>query len=344
MTALLLLSLIVQPAQDPGRITGTVRSIRTGAGLERVTVRLIGTDHTGVTNADGGYFLPSVAPGRYRITFERESAVAPVDWSADTLEVAVVTGLARTIDLFARPRTPGADVSVPANVSAAHPWERPARPSGRIHGRVRDAETGRGIVGADVRLLSTGVWAQTDATGRFTFRDVAPGKHHMETRMLSYATRHDTIALPAAAALDVDVRLATDPVRLEPIAVTVRSRYLQRTGYYARRDDSGSFGHYIERAEIEKRATTNLPDLFVTIPGALVEHREPGRRVIVFRRGVLCNPVMYMDGIRQRDTSILNDIPPLVVESIEVYNGGDAPLEYRTDSCGSIVVWTYHGG
>jgi hypothetical protein len=81
----------------------------------------------------------------------------------------------------------------------------------------------------------------------------------------------------------------------------------------------------------------------VTVPGALVEYIEPGRRAVVFRRGVLCNPAMYMDGIRQRDTSILNDIPPLVVESIEVYTGGDAPLEYGNNSCGSILVWTNHG-
>jgi hypothetical protein len=329
--------------QAPGRVLGTVRSLADGAALEGVTVRLIGTDFVGVTNADGGYLLPEVSPGRYRITFDGQPAANARDISADTLEIAVVSGLSRTIDLFARPRDPGAEVSVPADVSVAHPWDRLMRATGRIHGRVRDAETGRGVAGADVRLLSTGVWAQTDATGRFTFRDVAPGEHRIETRMLSYATRRDTIMLPPGAAVDVDLRLPTDPVRLEPIAVTVRSRYLQRSGYYARRDDTGNFGHYIERSDIEKRAATNLPDLFVTVPGALVEYIEPGRRAVVFRRGVLCNPAMYMDGIRQRDTSILNDIPPLVVESIEVYTGGDAPLEYGNNSCGSILVWTNHG-
>jgi hypothetical protein len=343
MTAALLFSLIVLPVQAPGRVLGTVRSLADGTGLEGVTVRLIGTDYSGVTNADGGYFLPGVSPGRYRITFEEVSEFA-ADWSADTLEIAVVSGLSRAIDLFARPRAPGAEVSVPADVSVAHAWDRLLQATGRIHGRVRDAETGRGVGGADVRLLSTGVWAQTDATGRFTFRDVAPGEHRMETRMLSYATRRDTIMLPPGAAVDVDLRLPTDPVELEPIAVTVRSRYLQRSGYYARRDDAVGFGHYIERSDIERRAATNLPDLFVTVPGAMVAYIEPGRRAVVFRRGVLCDPAMYMDGIRQRDTSILNDIPPLVVESIEIYTGGDAPLEYRNNSCGSILVWTNHGG
>ncbi len=343
MIALLLLSLAVLPSQEPGRVVGTVRSIRTGAGLEAVTVRLIGTDHVGVSNAEGGYFLPDVPPGRYRITFDRDAADAPADWSTDTLEVAVVAGLTRRIDLFARPRVPGAEVAIPADVSGVHPWERPVRPPGQIHGRVRDGETGRGVVGADVRLIPAGVWAQTDETGRFTFRGIAPGVHRIETRMLSYATRLDTIALSAGTAVDVDVPLAQDPVRLEPIAVTVRSPYLERTGYYARRDDASSLGHYIERAEIVKRAPASLPDLFIRIPGALIDYREPGRRVIVFRRGIVCDPAMFMDGVRQRDTSILNDIPPLVVESIEVYRI-DGPLEYRGDSCGSILVWTSHGG
>src|SRR5688500_18256360 len=50
-----------------------------------------------------------------------------------------------------------------------------AQVNGAITGRVTDAISGRGVIGARVRLLGTGQGAATDTAGRFRIREVRPG-------------------------------------------------------------------------------------------------------------------------------------------------------------------------
>lgn len=65
-----------------------------------------------------------------------------------------------------------------------------------------------------------------------------------------------------------------------------------------------------------------------------------------------CQPSLYIDGRPhadrtsngQRIVEDFNLLSPEVIESIEVYVGASAPIEFRnTDSCGAILLWTRRG-
>jgi hypothetical protein len=335
-------------AQDTlrGHVQGTVRERPSGIALVGAVVRLIGTDYTGLTNAEGGFFLPEVRAGRYRITVEHVRTTAG-ELEPDTLDVRIEPGAVAVIELFAHSRPLGPRTqprpAVRADQAGPPAAVLPDSLRGTIVGRVRDAGSGRAVSGADVLLARTGDRAVTDGLGRFTFRGAPAGRQTLEVRMLSYATRADTVDLPRGRSMEVEMLLGRDPVKLEPIQVQVRSDWLERSGFYMRRDDPGTFGHFVERNEIERRAVTDLPDLLRSVPSILVEYRGPGRKVVRMKRvttltGLPCEPLLYVDGIRMRDA--FNDIPPQIIEAVEVYDAANAPLEYGRTACGIILVWT----
>jgi hypothetical protein len=147
-------------------------------------------------------------------------------------------------------------------------------------------------------------------------------------------------------------------VALPPLEVSVRSQVLDRFGYYDRRDDPGTFGNYIERADIEKRNLISLEEAFQTVPSVVFDYIEPGRRGIRLRRAgnldggansasqAFCQPLIYLDGARvstSGPTGDLSYISLASVEAIEVYVGANAPVPWG-NSCGAVLIWTRRGG
>jgi hypothetical protein len=54
----------------------------------------------------------------------------------------------------------------------------------------------------------------------------------------------------------------------------------------------------------------------------------------------VCKLELFIDGIRMADQD-LTQIDPAVIEAVEVYEGGNGPIEYQQmNPCGVILVWT----
>ncbi|MGH7469353.1 MAG: carboxypeptidase regulatory-like domain-containing protein [Longimicrobiales bacterium] len=139
----------------------------------------------------------------------------------------------------------------------------------RLVGRVVAIGSNEAIAGAVVRV--GGIPYTTDPRGRFVIPLSAPGPIEMTVEMIGYATRTDTLK-PAPGTNDVLVQLSRTPVRLPPLSVSVRSLWLEENGFYERRMEGGSSGHYIDRAELEKRNPTFMTDLFFGVSGARVHN------------------------------------------------------------------------
>lgn len=118
-----------------------------------------------------------------------------------------------------------------------------ALPSGAIHGRVVDAETGDAV--ADVLVIAEGAdrRATSDADGRFVLADVPAGPHTLVVSIVGYAlARRDVVVEPArtlevtlplaagagAYTEQVTVRGAEEPPRASaPVEFRMRSAELQ---------------------------------------------------------------------------------------------------------------------
>ena len=236
-------------------------------------------------------------------------------------------------------------VLLPLQMFAAESLDAQQVLHGRIVGVVVDQEDGSPIEGVEVGLRGLPLVRVTDSRGRFAMESVPPGPRVLEFSHLGFRVRTDSIVLPPEETLEVKVTMTPDPIPLDPILVSVRSKVLEVNGFFRRREQ-GLSGVHLTKEQIAERRPSNLTDLFSSIPGARLANRDGVvGPVVVFPRGKLlgggsetCYPAIWLDGVLTPGME-LDQISPYSVEGIEVYQGAGAPLRFSTD-CGAIIVWT----
>jgi hypothetical protein len=152
---------------------------------------------------------------------------------------------------------------------------------------------------------------------------------------------------------------------LPEIAVTARSakpiEYAWTTRFddFFRRQQVG-LGHYISRADIDRKKPLRTPSLLHGIPGVRIRMRHMGMGgTDVWFRG--CTRIsVWVDGFKQHygvydveppfdpgqlqaaiTGALVERLFPSQIEMIEVYtNPAEMPAEFLDDSCGAIAIWT----
>jgi hypothetical protein len=217
--------------------------------------------------------------------------------------------------------------------------------NGVVSGRILDSASGQPLEGVELGLNRAKILALTDGDGRFRIDPVAPGSHVLWARRIGYRERSDSLLVPAGALLDVTMVLSTEAIELDELVVVVRSRLLERQGFY-NRQRQGYGGVFMDRAEIERQSPRATTDLFRNVPGVrVVWGGIYGARVFVNQRVTFqddglpgCVPTLWLDGIRSTMGSY-DMMRAEEIEGIEVYAGGSAPGKYN-NVCGTIVIWT----
>ncbi len=88
-------------------------------------------------------------------------------------------------------------------------------PTGRITGRVIDANTGQGISDAGVQVVGTTIGTQSGVDGRFTLSGIPAGTVTMQFRRIGYTPKTVTgLMLPSSQTLEQNVTLATAAARV----------------------------------------------------------------------------------------------------------------------------------
>lgn len=87
--------------------------------------------------------------------------------------------------------------------------------------------------------------------GRFAFDDLPTGRIAVLVESLGHQSRIIALTIEQQQTVDVVIDLATEPIEMEPISVTVRSRWIEINGFYDRRLD-GMKAYVINR----KRSST----------------------------------------------------------------------------------------
>ena len=308
-------------------ITGTVVDAVTGAPIPNVTALLHGPGFRLRTDAAGRFTFSRVPVGDYRLELSHPLYQTSV---GDFTVMRAGEFVAELMPVAA------ADDELVTGVI----------------GMVTDAEGGGSIPGAAVRVLGADAGTLTDQRGEFSLTDVPAGTLAVEFSALGYVTRTDTVRVTPGRVTNVRVGLSADPVRLDPLEVTVERREaaLQGVGFYGR--VSEGFGEFIDRETIEQRAPVQMSDLFRRIVGAEVRSGADGpfQRFIMLRGGRSegCFPRVLLDGIVVHpggdEAAAIDDlIDPEAVSGIEVYpSSTGVPMQYSgTDaSCGVILIWT----
>jgi hypothetical protein len=191
-----------------------------------------------------------------------------------------------------------------------------AQDLGRVVGRVLDAETGRGLVGAQVAVQGSAIGTLSGMEGRFILTGAPAGSRTLVVSYLGYASKHVIgVEIRAGAATSLDVALDPAAVAVEGITVSAErergttSRLLDEqrrapgvvsaiSAEQISRSTDGDAGAALQRVSgvtVQDGRSVFVRGLgerytSVSLNGARVPSAEPDRRVValdLFPAGVL---------------------------------------------------------
>lgn len=209
--------------------------------------------------------------------------------------------------------------------------------SGLVHG-----PDGKPLQGAKIDVAGTGLTATSSAEGRFSITGLPAGTFTAEARAIGFEPKRVAVDLNDRAPASVEFRFDERVHELSRVTIMGKPRRTPNDiNDFLRRARTG-MGHYITASDaILKNALTTTDALRMT-PGVQVEPSSTGFGNVILMRGG-CQPVVYIDGVQSYDgSSSLDDIiSPSQILGIETYAGlGEAPVQYQTNGCGVVLVWT----
>lgn len=217
--------------------------------------------------------------------------------------------------------------------------------AGRLGGQVTDRGDGAPVEGATVRILGQEVGALTDDDGEFRIDGVRPGSHLLQVEHRSFTRQRDCVTVPSGRSVRVEVGLSPAPVPVDSLAVTVeevRPRWLERQGFYRRRDMGG--GIFFTRDEIVEEDPARLSYLFRGEAGVRIENGQlrPRHGPTTLATGPDC-PIQHFVNGRRMDLPLgIDTFQPGDVEAIEAYFGESRlPAQFNVGraACGAVVLW-----
>ena len=180
-----------------------------------------------------------------------------------------------------------------------------------IMGTVLDNATQQPLEGVWVALSGTRFSTVTNAEGKFSFLDVPPGNHVLESNQIGYAFRADSLTL-LRHALGLRIALSEQAIPLNPITVTgTRDRSALRDAEIARIGNPfASRFEGITPSEVDEMRPRAVDALY------LIENSIPSIR-IVYGRGAPC-----VERTRSRNTPGCQEIA-VYVDDIHMPDPGD---------------------
>jgi hypothetical protein len=301
ITIMNLLCELEDPGQQAGRAIGYVGDASTGVPLPGAQVLLTwmeeasdGREHLGTaqarTDADGWYSICTLPAG------------------LDVQGTAYFFGQQTNSRSFQPPD--GLPTRVDFTLGAVQ--------LGSVTGLLRDADGHRPIPDAEVTLTGVDMRVVTDSRGQFRLKDVPPGSYQLETTHLAYADRSDLLEVGAGQDLQVELELATEPIELEPMVVTVESgEELQALAVG---------GRLISRAQIDevRARSQDIGDMLrqTNTPGMVVSRGGP-TVCVGFRRGQVtmqrreCTPAqVYINDVPTSDPTVAMNLNPEVIDRV----------------------------
>lgn len=223
-----------------------------------------------------------------------------------------------------------------------------------LRGTVRD-ERGRPVEDVLVSVVGAAGEAHTDSAGAFSLAGLPGGTQIVEARRVGYGAARAPVTLRVGSPARAELTLSKTTV-LSDVVVKV-PRVARHLVELDRRRAIG-FGRFIDREEIAR-----LPQLRIALASdptlTVVDGRGQylGQFLVMGRpaigrsgsRGVSgpssCMAKIYIDGMLDREQTMVQSLDPDEVVAIEVYDRATtAPPQYVSgpDGCSVVLIWTTH--
>jgi hypothetical protein len=229
---------------------------------------------------------------------------------------------------------------------------------------------------ADVFLNHDSLHARTDPNGRFRFSPLPEGSYWLFVRRIGYAPARRLVTLKAGDEVELTIRLSPFPVVLPDIEVQAETdkelrRLMARTRNAWGRSvteaeilRNGSLGlSVIVKQELPQQAVSRWDIIRRSVRATSSMNRAGSGPAPARRRtgmpespggvqrasgpGEGCPPAVSVNGELPWSESLVDDIPPDAVASMEIYKpkarGGHVPTDFsfypQAINCGLVVIW-----
>ena len=214
--------------------------------------------------------------------------------------------------------------------------------TGKISGKVRDANTGEPLVGANV--IIEGVWlegieveifdkmgAATDIDGNFFITNIAPGTYTLVVRVIGYKTQKLKVDVSVDKTTFLDIKMTEEAIKGEEVVVVATKERIQK--------DLTSSKSTLSADRIDVLAVENVNSLVDMQAGVVDGHFRGGRlgEVAYMIDGVMVNN----DFSSSRESAV--DVDPESVQDILVISG-TFNAEYGKAMSGIVNTVTKEGG
>ena len=206
-----------------------------------------------------------------------------------------------------------------------------AQVTGKISGRVVDANSGQPLPGVNVQIVGTSRGASTDMNGEFYILNLQPGAYILEFSMIGYQTVClEGVNVSVNRTAFVNVSMKETVLETDEIVVTA-SRMAQK------KDQTSSIRN-VSSEQIEVLPVENVKGVLQMQAGLVAGHFRGGR----------ANEVAYMvDGLQVteafRGESQLISVEPEAIQDLEVITG-TFNAEYGRAMSGVVNAVTKEGG
>lgn len=204
-----------------------------------------------------------------------------------------------------------------------------------IRGKIFDKKSNDPVVNATVKLKKTFHKSFSKKDGGFFIDGIKPGSYEIVVKRSGFIPQTMKITVEEGKELTLDFPMLEDRLFQHEVIVSAT-----KTNHTV--GDVPVSAQVVTGGEIEKRAITNIQDLFTDIPGINIR-RDPnswGRRGTISIQGldpqhtlVLVNGQKYVGGLGGTDVSA---IPVNLIEKVEVVKGPSSVL-YGSDAMGGVV-------
>jgi Carboxypeptidase regulatory-like domain len=208
-----------------------------------------------------------------------------------------------------------------------------------LTGEVRRSGSDRPIAGAHVHLFGADGETLTAPDGSFHLTEVPFGTQSIEVTALGFYPKRYAIDVHSSGMGKVTIGMLEMAVVLDSIKITAKAS-LHRE--FDQRSAHGS-GQYITEAMIAKANVLETAELMQQVNGFYVMsdtvYSSRGVTEIGANTNHVCQPAIFIDGNPSAGT--MNDIVPSAIHGIEIYASSiNVPVQYRSASCGAILIWT----
>ena len=209
--------------------------------------------------------------------------------------------------------------------------------TGVISGRVTEAETGRPLPGATIRLADTNRGTAANPFGRYVLRDLPPGSTTLVVTFVGRETVERTVDVVAGETMTVDVALAENATELNE--VVVRSEKFVRD-----LQETQTSIHVVGAEEAEALSIRDWRDA-----SQLVGNFVPSGTGGFIIRGINSTGVgfggtgttaqLYVDGVAQNTTTTRTGAQGMWdVEAVEVLRGPQSTTAGRNALAGAVSL------